>query len=265
MTREDTARETDPTIQSLDSNAILALQRLKETHDTASNFGRNSWDFAVELSEMGKSGIDNHVLRMLVCKKWITHKREVTDVPQERRSFEEESELVFSARSCFIITKEGYRIATRLSEQVNANSNPSGVKTPCQSEAPPSSLRSVPHFSVHHSEPANTNQMEKPNSNAESANRPVWDRQRRELRLGDVVVKRFKWPAENQERVLNAFEDLGWPNHIEDPLVEHPTICAKRRLHDTLKCLNRKQIREMIKFRGDGTGRGVRLEINLDG
>ena len=90
---------------------------------------------------------------------------------------------------------------------------------------------------------------------------PVWDRERRELRLGGTVVKRFKWPAENQERVLDAFQELGWPGHIDDPLEQHPRICPKRRLHDTLKCLNRKQISGAIKFRGDGTGRGVLLEI----
>lgn len=90
---------------------------------------------------------------------------------------------------------------------------------------------------------------------------PVWDRERRELRLGKTLVKRFKWPAENQERVLNAFQDNGWPKHIQDPLEQHPDICPKRRLHDTLKCLNRKQINAAIKFRGDGTGLGVLLEI----
>ena len=93
--------------------------------------------------------------------------------------------------------------------------------------------------------------------------KPVWDRERRELRLGEIVVKRFKWPAENQELVLNAFEDLGWPPRISNPLVAHPTICPKRRLHDTLKCLNRKQVNELVKFRGDGTGLGVLLEIRL--
>ena len=93
---------------------------------------------------------------------------------------------------------------------------------------------------------------------------PVWDRESRELRLGDTVVKRFKWPAENQEQVLNAFEDNGWPARIADPLPIRADICPKRRLHDTLKCLNRKQVNGLIKFRGDGTGRGVILEFNHD-
>jgi hypothetical protein len=90
---------------------------------------------------------------------------------------------------------------------------------------------------------------------------PVWDRDRRELRYGGKVVKRFKWPAENQERILDSFEKHGWPSHIADPLDAHPKICPKRRLHDTLKCLNRKQLSGLVKFRGDGTGLGVLLEI----
>ena len=92
---------------------------------------------------------------------------------------------------------------------------------------------------------------------------PIWDRDRRELRLGNLLVKQFKWPAENQERVLNAFQEEGWPQRIDDPIMPDPKICPKRRLHDTLKCLNRKQVNEVIKFRGDGTGKGVLLEINL--
>ncbi|MFT5300651.1 MAG: hypothetical protein ACI87E_000449 [Mariniblastus sp.] len=92
--------------------------------------------------------------------------------------------------------------------------------------------------------------------------RPIWDKQKRELRYGDKLVKQFKWPALNQECVLNAFQEMGWPKEIDDPLSRDPKICPKRRLHDTLKCLNRKQANGIIKFRGDGTGEGVRLEIN---
>ncbi|MCP4098959.1 MAG: hypothetical protein GY880_19175 [Planctomycetaceae bacterium] len=98
-----------------------------------------------------------------------------------------------------------------------------------------------------------------------TAPQPVWDRARRELRLGNKLIKRFKWPAENQERVLDAFEDNGWPTHISDPLEAHDSICPKRRLHDTIKCLNRKQINGLIKFRGDGTGLGVLLQIVNEG
>lgn len=126
------------------------------------------------------------------------------------------------------------------------------------------------NFSVHGLHNSNSTSIEEIQSsghasvNGSASLKPVWDRERRELRIGQKVVKRFRWPAENQERVLDAFEDNGWPSHIADPLEKHPKICQKRRLHDTIKCLNRKQLHEVIKFRGDGTGLGVLLEIVRD-
>ena len=53
---------------------------------------------------------------------------------------------------------------------------------------------------------------------------PFWDRDRKELRIGSFVVKRFRWPAENQERVLNAFQEEGWPSRINDTIVPHASI-----------------------------------------
>ena len=42
-----------------------------------------------------------------------------------------------------------------------------------------------------------------------SAPQPVWHHAHREFHLGTKLVKHFKWLAENQERVLDAFEDNG--------------------------------------------------------
>ena len=47
---------------------------------------------------------------------------------------------------------------------------------------------------------------------------PTWDYDRRELRYGGQLIKHFKWKAINQERVLMAFEEEGWPDCIDDPL-----------------------------------------------
>lgn len=91
--------------------------------------------------------------------------------------------------------------------------------------------------------------------------RPVWDRRRRELRLGKTVIKEFVWPAPNQERILHAFQQAGWPNQIRDPLPRKRGICPKRRLHDAIKCLNRNRMHRDIKFHGDGTGQGVLMRI----
>lgn len=78
--------------------------------------------------------------------------------------------------------------------------------------------------------------------------------------VGGSLIKQFIWPAENQELILAAFEEQGWPTRIDDPLPLRDGVCPKRRLHDTIKCLNRKRIVAHIRFAGDGTGQGVRWE-----
>jgi hypothetical protein len=61
--------------------------------------------------------------------------------------------------------------------------------------------------------------------------------------------------------ILDAFEELGWPRHIDDPLPPHREQDPKRRLHNTIDSLNRGQVnRFLIRFRGNGTGRGVGWE-----
>jgi hypothetical protein len=87
--------------------------------------------------------------------------------------------------------------------------------------------------------------------------RPVWDGERRELRIGDVVVKRFKQPAANQERVLAAFEEEGWPPRIDDPLPPLQEQDGRARLHATISNLNRGQGPGRIVFGGGGDGESV--------
>ena len=96
----------------------------------------------------------------------------------------------------------------------------------------------------------------------EAVNRetPRWDAELRKLYFRDQVVKRFKWPAMNQEVVLTVFQEEGWPERIDDPLAPVEDKDPKRRLADTIKCLNRKQSRHLIKFHGDGTGEGITWE-----
>ncbi len=74
------------------------------------------------------------------------------------------------------------------------------------------------------------------------------------------VVKQFRRRAINQELVLAAFEEECWPLRIFDPLTPQPCQDMKRRLNDTIKCLNRGQESPLLHFRGDGTGEGVLWE-----
>ncbi len=86
---------------------------------------------------------------------------------------------------------------------------------------------------------------------------PHWDCDGRILIFGGKVIKRFARCALNQERVLTAFEEEGWPRRIDDPLPPTSGVGAKIRLHDTIKWLNRDLEQGMLRFVGDGTGEGV--------
>ena len=86
---------------------------------------------------------------------------------------------------------------------------------------------------------------------------PHWDRDRRELWLGKKLVKQFRLPSRNQETILAAFEEEGWPGSIDDPLPPQPEQDTKRRLHETIRSLNRHQKHHLLRFQGDGTGQRV--------
>ena len=70
-------------------------------------------------------------------------------------------------------------------------------------------------------------------------------------------MKRFRVPAANQEIILAAFQEEGWPEFIDDPLVPMPDQEPKRRLQATIKSLNRHQLVPLIRFHGNGNGRQV--------
>jgi hypothetical protein len=90
---------------------------------------------------------------------------------------------------------------------------------------------------------------------------PNWDRVERTLLVGETVIKRYRVPSPNQEALLNAFQEEGWPTSIDDPLTPIPDKQPKRRLRDTIKCLNLNQATPMLRFRGDGTGQRVLWEL----
>ena len=86
---------------------------------------------------------------------------------------------------------------------------------------------------------------------------PKWDSERRELRVDQRIIKRYRWPAANQERILDAFEEEGWPHRIDDPIPPDRSTEPRQRLRDTINSLNNSLEPMLIRFRGDGTGRGI--------
>lgn len=86
---------------------------------------------------------------------------------------------------------------------------------------------------------------------------PHWDLKLRRLMYQGKLVKHFRCPAQNQETILSAFQEEGWPERISDPIPPSKETESKQRLHDAIRSLNRNQTNSLIKFRGDGTGEGV--------
>ena len=75
--------------------------------------------------------------------------------------------------------------------------------------------------------------------------------------LGAALVKQFRVPAVNQELILSAFEEEGWPPRVDDPLPRTGETDSKVRLRDAIKGLNRNQVQARVRFRGDGTGQSI--------
>ena len=209
--------------------AVLLL--LLEAYRYARESKRRVWDFAVEIEELRKTGCTNSEVRWLVCKGIVDSAREIRTTVGKERAFENHGGLVFDERSCFALTDCGATFARSL----------------------------VGHRSAH-----DQKVIFRPSVDeiiAPCPTIPKWDRDRQELRLGTLIVKRYKVPATNQERILAAFEEEQWPVRIDDPLPPHPDRVSKRRLHDTINALNRNQKHALLRFRGDGKGKGVRWDL----
>ena len=210
-----------------------ALALLLEAFDYAEQTSGDCWEFAVEIQQLRELGLSQNDLRWLVRMQFSEHAREVTVPGDDGREFRATGDLTFTERTCFVLTPAGVVAASQACDVRSDHQPPR-----------PFMLR-VPDRPVVAAEPS----------------LPKWDAEKRVLCFDGRIVKRFKWHAMNQEMVLAAFEEDGWPVRIDDPLPPQPEQDSKRRLSDTIKCLNRKQQNPLIHFRGDGTGEGVIWEL----
>jgi hypothetical protein len=220
------------------------LSELLKACDYAHQIRRAAWDFAVEISQLRAAGMTDSDFRWLVCMGYVEHAREITRLEEDGREFRPTGNLSFSKRTCFVLTSLGHSFARSLLD----GSIPIAVP-PFACEGP-TRYAGPDCLPLAGGDPA----VEK------SGRVPHWNADRRELCWGGHVVKQFASPAVNQETILGAFEEDGWPSRIDDPLPPHPGHDQKHRLHDTIKCLNRGQVNHLLRFRGDGTGEGILWE-----
>lgn len=212
--------------QQLEAIALpkIAIMRLFDALQLARDAQRTAWDFALEIESLKQAGVHTGELRWLVCKEYVEHANETTRVEAHERTFEHPGRLSFTASSCFVLTSRGEELARILRTGV---------------------------VQVEPYEAAETQQ----------GTEPVWDRDRAELRYMSRLVKRYKVPSPNQWRILTAFQEERWPCRVDDPLPPADEVDPKRRLHDTIKSLNRHQLVPLLRFFGDGTGEGVRWGV----
>jgi hypothetical protein len=222
-----------------------AIDRLLKARNYAEEAGRNIWEFAVTITELRRDGVSENDLRWLVCRAYIEHAKEITRGCGERK-FNRQVSLRLCKRSAFVITDAGVAYS---------RSFPEGF-TRCDIDT-----EVGVNFAYSAPEMAPSTVTLDARRSFRSDVRPKWDRDRRELRLADELVKVFKLPSPMQEAILMAFEEEQWPPRIDDPLPVHPDMLPKRRLHDTIKSLNRNQKSPLIRFMGDGTGEGIRWEL----
>ena len=189
--------------------------------------GGDCWEFAVEIRQLSRLGLCDNDLRFLVRMRFVDHASEVTNAGSCSREFLPTGDLYFTNRTCFVLTPRGVAAATEI------------VNGPM--EAAVIGASSPMWNNVERSSPPT----------------PTWDAARRLLIFDGRIIKQFKWQAVNQETVLTVFQEEGWPGRIDDPLAPAPNLDVKRRLSDTIKCLNRNHRNKVLQFHGDGTGQGV--------
>ncbi len=200
------------------------LELLLDAMEYASDADVPVEEFAVDLASLRAVELTIVDLRWLVRKGYLKHLVEVAGDASACRCFRVEAPLSFADSACFHLTKSGMEFVS------------------CVVNGEPPRIADPP---------------------VRSAQLPQWDAECRELRWAGAIVKRFRVPAPNQELILCAFQEDGWPPHIDDPLPQAYSIEPKRRLHDTIVALNRHREQPSIRFSGDGTGQGVRWQLTV--
>jgi hypothetical protein len=211
--------------------------------------GSDPWEFAVEVEDVRAAGMSNSDIRWLLAEGYVRKAREITHRLDLKRIFVPNNTYVICERSCLILTPTGFGALSGVAgaAQGPADGRGRGDRPPADTRAdagdrataargPKAPVDGVPH--------------------AGSA-RPSWDAVKRELRVGESLVKKYKVPAPTQQLILDVFHEEGWPEHIDDPLPSSAAIDPKRRLHNAINSLNRNQRDRLIHFHGNGNGDGI--------
>ncbi len=206
------------------------LLQLLTAADYAADSHADRWQFAIELSDLLSAGAKLIDIRWLVLRGFAEHAKETTSPGDPQRSFRLLAPTSFPPDTCVVLSPTG---ASALRAAITRSL---AISSATAAESAEAQLQGEASGAV----------AQRPS--------PKWDHDHRELRFNGQVVKRYRVPAQNQELILAAFEEEGWPEFIDDPLPPAAEYNPKRRLQVTIKSLNRNQIAPLIRFHGNGNG-----------
>jgi hypothetical protein len=210
--------------KALHQGVIDALTRLLRAADYAEDVHVDIWQFSIEWNLLRAVGLERADVRWLVARGYVELRREVSVPAAFRRTFLEPEAPCLCRDTAFILTASGLSLARSLGDRSRVS----------DSDQDSNAIR-----------PVSQERQDRPSD-------PSWDRDRRELRYREKIVKAFRVPAPNQELILEAFQEEGWPEFINDPLPPAPDQDPHPRLQATIKSLNRRQSNNLIRFRGNG-------------
>lgn len=214
-----------------------ALAFVYQAWKYAQQLDRDLCGFAVEIRVLEGCGLSPQDCRGLVTKGHIRQAPVEAAASCHGDALDRRDRIALPQRLCFVLTEGGAqgvpallgRDAAAVERVLPAGSPwPAAPASPCRVQGP------VPH----------------------------WDFRLRELQVAGRLVKRFRVPSPNQETILAAFQEEGWPELIDDPLPPKCGQDSKRRVHDTIKNLNRHQQARLLRFCGDGTGKRIRWNFH---
>jgi hypothetical protein len=87
---------------------------------------------------------------------------------------------------------------------------------------------------------------------------PQWNGQLRQLQLRGELVKAFTSPADEQEAILQVFQEQGWPKSIDNPLSRKKTKKVRhKQLENIVRRLNGNQRSRRLRFHVCDKGRKI--------
>jgi hypothetical protein len=214
----------------------VALGMLVRAYQYAQDTRIDRWEFAIPISEFRYAGVTISELRWLLFSGLAIHAREAVQANGQCRKFTRLGIRSFPPDACFILSDHGVKSLGAASPPLRKLSTIQPGKLPSNGiRQDGSGLKFT--------------------AGADSL--PLWDPRRLELTFQGMLVKTYNSLPSNQGSILAAFQEELWTHRIDDPLRPEPGQDPRQRLRSAIKQLNRHQENPLLRFSGDGSGRGV--------